>query len=152
VGGPIDSNYRDASIIHDWYCDRRTRTWQATHRVFYEAMIVSGVSIKKAKILYFAVRWRGPRWEERVSLNTKLKAPDRFDFMGRSFSSNDFLKELFTKEILSIGSPGESFSDEDQVKIFDERVSELEATDHSLDQLDVLADGLQRNVIDLSKK
>ena len=63
IGGPFEGQYRDASIIHDWFCDKRTRTWQATHRVFYEGMIVSGVGIKMAKLMYFAVRWQGPRWE-----------------------------------------------------------------------------------------
>ncbi len=30
IGGLFDEGYRDASIIHDWYCDKRLRTWQAT--------------------------------------------------------------------------------------------------------------------------
>ena len=75
-GGPFEGKYRDASIIHDWYCDRRTRSWQATHRVFYDAMCVSRVSAKTAKIMYFAVRWKGPRWDERVTVNTNLPLPE----------------------------------------------------------------------------
>lgn len=72
MGGPFEGRYRDASIIHDWYCDVRVRTWEATHRTFYEAMLVSGVSQLKAKVMYFAVRWGGPRWEPRTRANTEL--------------------------------------------------------------------------------
>jgi hypothetical protein len=27
VGGPLEGKYRKASVLHDWYCDRRTRPW-----------------------------------------------------------------------------------------------------------------------------
>lgn len=62
IGGPLDGLYRQASIIHDYYCDVRTQPWQAVHRVFYEAMLCSGVSEPKAKIMYYAVYSFGPRW------------------------------------------------------------------------------------------
>ncbi|MBN3003455.1 DUF1353 domain-containing protein [Chromobacterium alkanivorans] len=62
IGGPLDGLYRQASIIHDYYCDVRTRPWQAVHRVFYEAMLCSGVFEPKAKIMYYAVYSFGPRW------------------------------------------------------------------------------------------
>src|SRR5262245_25222380 len=52
VGGPFEGKYRDASIIHDYYCDVRTEPWQAVHRVFYNAMRVSGVSELRAKLMY----------------------------------------------------------------------------------------------------
>ncbi|MCK1699875.1 DUF1353 domain-containing protein [Bradyrhizobium sp. 146] len=62
VGGPFEGQYRRAAVIHDFYCDRKYRTWQRTHRVFYDAMITGGVSTAKAKLMYYAV-WRfGPRW------------------------------------------------------------------------------------------
>jgi hypothetical protein len=63
IGGPFEGRYRNASIVHDYYCDVRTRSWRDVHRVFYDAMIAGGVERTKAKIMYFAV-WRfGPRWE-----------------------------------------------------------------------------------------
>jgi Protein of unknown function (DUF1353) len=65
--GPFEGKYRDASIIHDWYCYIRERTWEATHRVFYEAMLVSGVGKRRAQVMYFAVRWGGPRWDWKTS-------------------------------------------------------------------------------------
>lgn len=69
IGGPWDGNYRDASIIHDFYCVRRNRSWQAVHRVFYEAMRARSVDPLKAKIMYYAVYRFGPRW---TKLSTKV--------------------------------------------------------------------------------
>ncbi|WP_439669205.1 DUF1353 domain-containing protein [Cupriavidus necator] len=62
IGGPFEGRYRDASIVHDYYCDARTRSWQDTHRVFYEAMLCSGVATPQAKVMYYAVYRFGPRW------------------------------------------------------------------------------------------
>jgi hypothetical protein len=62
VGGPFEGQYRRAAVIHDFYCDRKYRAWQRTHRVFYDAMITGGVGKVKANLMYYAV-WRfGPRW------------------------------------------------------------------------------------------
>jgi hypothetical protein len=93
-GGPFEGRYRDGSIIHDWYCDIRTRPWQATHRVFYDAMCVSGVPPKTALIMYFAVRWKGPRWDERVMVNTNLS------FSGDNrVSSSDQIRSYESAEV-----------------------------------------------------
>ena len=62
VGGPLDGDYRDAAVIHDYFCDTKQQTWQATHRVFYDAMRARGVGETKAKTLYYAVYRFGPRW------------------------------------------------------------------------------------------
>ncbi len=64
VGGPLDGKYRDASVIHDYYCDTNTRPWRDTHRVFYDAMLASGVDAWKAKLMYYAVYTFGPRWDK----------------------------------------------------------------------------------------
>lgn len=69
TGGPFEGKYRNASIIHDWYCDVRVRTWESTHRVFHAAMLVSGVSKREADRLYGAVRRFGPRWNETAIYN-----------------------------------------------------------------------------------
>ncbi len=72
IGGPLEGKYRDASIIHDFYCDRKTRPWRDVHRVFFDGMITSGVEVNKAKIMYYAVYRFGPRWEaasERVPVS-----------------------------------------------------------------------------------
>jgi hypothetical protein len=72
IGGPLDGLYRDASVIHDWYCDRRSRPWQSVHRVFYEAMQSSGVEPWRAKVMYAAVQKFGPRWSSTVVSNNEL--------------------------------------------------------------------------------
>jgi len=62
IGGPFEGPYRDASVVHDYYCDAQTRAWQETHRVFYQAMLCSGVGKVRAKTMYYAVYRFGPRW------------------------------------------------------------------------------------------
>ena len=55
VGAPFTRDYIKAAVIHDHYCDRQVRPWRQTHRVFYDALIESGVSAARAKLLYYAV-------------------------------------------------------------------------------------------------
>ena len=63
VGGPFSGKYRDASVVHDYFCDVRRRPWDEVHRVFYDAMLASGVDAIKAKLMYLAVYRFGPRWD-----------------------------------------------------------------------------------------
>lgn len=69
IGSPLRGNYVPASIIHDFYCSTRTRTWRAVHRVFYHAMLSSEVPLAQAKVMYAAVYCFGPRWTEMDSNN-----------------------------------------------------------------------------------
>jgi hypothetical protein len=62
VGSPWEDGYIRAAVIHDWYCDRHVRSWKATHKVFYSAMIASGLESRKAKLMFYAVYAFGPRW------------------------------------------------------------------------------------------
>jgi len=62
IGSPFTGKYVKAAVIHDVGCVTHKYTWQETHRMFYEAMIDSGVDDKYAKLLYFGVRFGGPRW------------------------------------------------------------------------------------------
>lgn len=64
IGGPFEGRYRDASIVHDHYCDDKSRPWQDTHRMFYSAMRCSGVGGAKARIMFYAVYRFGPRWAD----------------------------------------------------------------------------------------
>jgi hypothetical protein len=66
IGGPWSGPYRRASVVHDHFVRTKERTWQETHRVFYDAMLTSDVPKSKAKIMYFAVRRFGSRWEGRT--------------------------------------------------------------------------------------
>lgn len=65
-GGPYEGEYREASVVHDIYCaeTRKTATWRAVHRMFYEAMLTSGVAKARALIMYGAVYRHGPRWAD----------------------------------------------------------------------------------------
>ena len=62
IGSPYTGPYRRASVIHDYYCDVKTRGWRATHRMFYEAMRAGGVPEVQAKTMFRAVYEFGPRW------------------------------------------------------------------------------------------
>ena len=64
LGSPFVGNFRRASVVHDYYCDVETRPWQEVHRMFYDASLVGGVSKIKAKLMYAAVYYGGPRWAE----------------------------------------------------------------------------------------
>lgn len=65
IGGPFEGKYRNASIVHDHYCDHHhDRTWQDTARMFYAAMRCSGVGAIKAKIMFYAVYRFGPKWPD----------------------------------------------------------------------------------------
>src|SRR5262245_9868830 len=62
VGGPFEGSYRDAAIIHDWFCDSKDKPWQDVHRMFYYASRAARVGEIQSKILYAAVVFGGPRW------------------------------------------------------------------------------------------
>ena len=76
VGAPFEGRYRNASIIHDWFCDRRNRPWQRVHEIFYEAMLTSGVSKVQASMLYAGVRLGGPRWSDTAVSNNNMNIAD----------------------------------------------------------------------------
>ena len=59
---PFTGQYRAAAIVHDYYCQSRTRTWRSTHLAFYTAMRAAGVDWSTAKAMYGAVYFFGPRW------------------------------------------------------------------------------------------
>ncbi len=73
IGGPFEGKYRDASVVHDYYCDTRARPWRAVHRVFYDAMLVSGTHPQLAKLMYAAVYYCGPRWTDQATHNVTLR-------------------------------------------------------------------------------
>lgn len=63
VGSPYVGDYRRASVVHDYFCDVRTKPSDAVHLMFYEAAITGGVSVGGAKILYAGILIDGPRWK-----------------------------------------------------------------------------------------
>lgn len=69
IGGPWEGLYREGAVVHDAYCCSQTRPWQEVHRMFYAAMRCSGVGWAKAKTMFYAVWWGGPRW---TALNPQM--------------------------------------------------------------------------------
>jgi len=62
IGSPFTGNYLAAAIIHDFYCDLKSRDWRDVHSVFFDAMLANKVDSMQAKIMYYAVYRFGPRW------------------------------------------------------------------------------------------
>jgi len=61
-GGPFSGKYRKAAVIHDYLCRTKQISWKSTHKIFYEAMIESGVGKVDAFKKFRAVYRFGPRW------------------------------------------------------------------------------------------
>jgi uncharacterized protein DUF1353 len=59
---PFTGAYRDAAVLHDHYCQTRSRRWQSTHYMCYQAMRANGVSERNAKTMWAGVYAFGPRW------------------------------------------------------------------------------------------
>ncbi len=74
TGGPFSGKYRASSVIHDYYCDAKTRPWEDVHRNFYFGMRASGVEENKAKLMFAAVHAFGPRWEAYRTSNKTMIA------------------------------------------------------------------------------
>ncbi|MCA0922284.1 DUF1353 domain-containing protein [Pseudooceanicola nanhaiensis] len=70
VGSPTSPSFVNAAAIHDAICGigneqgeyYHTRTWQSTHRMFYDALRVGGTEEITAKVMFAAVYLGGPRW------------------------------------------------------------------------------------------
>lgn len=69
IGSPFVGYYRRPTVLHDVYCENKSRTSDDVHAMFYEAMIADGVSKTKAKIMFNAVHDFGPKWGDNV-INT----------------------------------------------------------------------------------
>jgi hypothetical protein len=63
AGGPLEGQYRNASIVHDEGCVRMTEPREDVHLMFYEACRCGGLPEYKSKVLYAAVYHFGKRWD-----------------------------------------------------------------------------------------
>lgn len=59
-----EGKYREAVAVHDYYCAVRDADWRLVRHMFYRAMLVSGVSVRRAKLVYAGVYFAGPRWND----------------------------------------------------------------------------------------
>ena len=62
LGSPYSGKYRNASVIHDYFCQIKTISSDKVHKMFYEAMLCSGVVKYKAYIMYLGVKLFGPKF------------------------------------------------------------------------------------------
>ena len=62
AGRSFETPYLPAAVLHDVYCKNKSRTWQATDRMFFQAMTTNGVNEIKAFLMWQAVRIGGPHW------------------------------------------------------------------------------------------
>jgi len=62
IGSPFIGLYREPSVIHDVYCQTKSRPAQDTHDCFLEMMKANKVEPERAQTMYNAVNNFGPRW------------------------------------------------------------------------------------------
>ena len=67
AGSPFTGNYRRASVVHDYFCEKKTESWEDVHRMFYHAMVAGKMPEIDAKIYYAFVYAGGPRWKTIVT-------------------------------------------------------------------------------------
>jgi hypothetical protein len=66
-GLPPETDFRKASVIHDYYTRARQGTWREVRRMLYGASLYEGLAPSEAKLLYTVVYAAGWRWEPRTS-------------------------------------------------------------------------------------
>lgn len=94
VGGPLEGQYRNASILHDEACRLMDDDWKDVHRMFYEACRCGGVPEKRAMMLYGAVFHYGPRWERVIKASSSNNDPPEAIVLDTGKPSKDFLMKL----------------------------------------------------------
>lgn len=71
IGGPFSGEFRNASVVHDVYCDQMSVPADDVHKMFYEACRCGGVGETKAKLMFWAVDNFGPDWNFQKETRTK---------------------------------------------------------------------------------
>lgn len=134
TGGPWEGQFRNASVVHDWYCVTRSRPWRRVHRLFYEAMLTAGVGRPKAAIMYAAVMVGGPRWSLLNQINAAAAGllSSRLDAYATDAAGESPAEETAAdnREGEAVGMSEEEFRD------FAERI---ERQDLGPDQIDTVA-------------
>lgn len=63
IGSPFVGLYVRASVLHDVYCQTKSKPHKSVHKMFRDAMLADGMSSLKAKAMFKAVWSFGPRWK-----------------------------------------------------------------------------------------
>jgi len=159
IGNPFGGKYWKASVIHDHYCDVKTRSDKETHRSFYYAMLADGVAEPQAQLMYWAVRTFGPAWKTvtRAGVNrdcstgtcknvrtsdsqtVALKRPDLGNPVVQRLAIAKFnavLKTLKTSDgaILDVGAMGNVAADLDSIDANAQSYREIFNSDALMDR------------------
>lgn len=88
--GRFQKEFLKAAIVHDAYCQDfnkercpqqyKKKPWRDVHRMFYEACVSGKTPALKAKLMFAAVWWGGPRWDDPV--NDLKNVPDEVLTVG----------------------------------------------------------------------
>ena len=70
-----EGKYRDAIVMHDYYCSVRDMDWRSVHLMFYRALLVSGIPVSGAKLVYAGVYFAGPRWPNGANASSQPSQP-----------------------------------------------------------------------------
>ena len=102
IGGPFEGLYRGPSVVHDFYCQMRTRKYPDVHQTFHDAMLTAGVSTKKAWIMYKAVAQFGPQWPDPEADPTCEVTNENFDFerCARTSATRSLVEPATKEELL----------------------------------------------------
>ena len=66
-GLPPETEFRKASVVHDYYSRSRQETWREVRRMLYGASLHEGLGPAEANLLYATVYAGAWRWEPRTS-------------------------------------------------------------------------------------
>lgn len=72
IGGPMEGKYRNSSAIHDFLCEIKITSSSKAAAVFYDGMIANNENELKARMMYAAVKFVGPKFTA-----TNLRAINR---------------------------------------------------------------------------
>lgn len=106
IGGPFEGRYRDASVVHDYYCKIRTAPSAEVHEMFYHAMLANGVETHIAGTMYYAVYWFGPSWHILKGVSKTATGPAVFETVRVTDSRElDIPQDILRKITITAGQP-----------------------------------------------
>ncbi len=167
IGDPRSKEFMNAATVHDSYCAESNRNnpyyhaapWQDVHRMFYDALRVSGTPPIKAKIMYAAVYLGGPRWKGVRKVKAGL-APGRIPL--RSVRTADAETRVTLDDGLTItpvGGPGlrsmqsdvplpRIFSKAQLIDAFKKASSYIKANNPPIDEVEIQLTRLETELFD----
>lgn len=92
---PYVGKYRRASVVHDFHCVAKVETSEAVHRMFHDACLSDGLSVKLAGMMFAAVYGFGPKWDNSSEAGTII--PSMQSATTSSLSEREF--EIVTEWI-----------------------------------------------------